>query len=280
MPVNLKELRDYVFREQGLAYDIKDPVFSLVLANEFVLKHAIDSVQKHFDNQSEKMKSFELTRIELDKRLLALQNNLIVTSEALQAAHEKRAGELLAGVQQQFDAVAAEKMDAFLKGVVAASQQEVADLIKSAEATKLKLLQDVGHEAVQIVRDRVARENTTLNQASESFIKASADYTKDIADRQTDLKTAVTSFDTQLQETISERAGFGWMGQIVWMFLSAILTAGGLILALAHGILPMPTQSDLSKEQQHHLDLGASLERHFGEFPQKEQERINAVLSK
>lgn len=215
--------------------------------------------------------------LSLDKNLVQSKDALLGTIEQVKAVHTAHIADLLAASANQMEVVSAEKLDAFTKCALATSQAEVTSIVQSAEAVKEKVLQAVGDECVRIVRERVAKEDSSLTAASKAYTKLTADFETAMVKRHKDALEAVQKFDAALQKSIEDHAQVGWFGRFVGI---AGAVAFGVVIAgllMAKGIIPMPSQS-LSEQQIRHQSWGANLESKFNQFSKKEQDRINQVL--
>lgn len=190
--------------------------------------------------------------------------------ENYKAVHTKHIADLLEASKTQMDAVDATQRDAFIKCAASTSQAVMADIAKNAEAVKAQILKSVGDEAVQIVRDRVSKENTSLSEASTAYKKLTADFESVMVQRHKDAFDAVKRFDQSLQDTIAKRAPMGWFGQGMWLYISSVMGAGTIILSVNFGWLELP-QAPLTSAQQSQITDGLLLEKVWPKLSDKEK---------
>lgn len=212
---------------------------------------------------------------EVDKKLAATKVSIIEVVAQTKEVHNAHISDELALASKKLEAVSAEKFDAFAKNATSTSQALVVDIVRSAEETKAKMLEDLGNEAVRIVRDRVARENTSLSEASKALYDLTEAYKAEMVKRNEDAVKAVSTFSVDLQKTIKAHAPMGRVGQIVWMFVSAVIGAVAIVLALQQGFLPTPEKVALSAQDQDSLNRGKTYDKIYNNLDAHTQSNIH-----
>jgi hypothetical protein len=81
---DIKAIRNHIFATQGLAYDVKDPLFSLIIANEAALAGVTGDIQKRLDASATVLQRLDSTLARIAE-----------TATEMEAAHKKRLTDLV-----------------------------------------------------------------------------------------------------------------------------------------------------------------------------------------
>lgn len=195
----------------------------------------IRAITAHMDDLTSRLEAANqpntlLAGIATEIKLLGELNGKLVQSQAglLNAIEETKSVHRAQLIEQT-----KAQVEIFTRAAGARSTAEMQAIMESGQAARTAILKGVGDEAVKIVKERVAQEKTSLNEASDAFINAKIAFDDAVDESIGKTKVAVKKFDEILQASVDKHKPMGWAGQLISIVLAGFAGATLSVLLLA-----------------------------------------------
>jgi len=226
--------------ERGIRVADDDEIFTLLAFNGILLEESEKKQAQIFAELAGRVEQAKTslvagihTMIDMDKKLVQSKADLLSSVESTKEIHAAHIADRLEASMRQIEAVSAERQDAFIKGAVSTSQAVIADLVKSGEDVKQSVLKGVGDEAVRLVRDRVARERTTLSEASQSFADTGGKFAQLYIELESRVDAQINKFSKGLDQIIAEKTP-SVFASFATTYFAVLVASGTIIFIMKH----------------------------------------------
>lgn len=208
---------------------LTDEVAQHILGKLFELTKSIEVQEDRILHTKEVLVAVIHSMNDTDKKIIQSKTDLLSSLETTKAIHAAHVADLLVASEKQMEAVSAERLDAFIKGSASTSQAVIADIVQNAEAVKQAVVKGVGEEAIRLVRDRVSRENTTLSEASRSFVETGGKFANLYVEREGRINAQIIKFGEALDKIIDKKTPSKWGSFLIAIAANAV-TVGCIAL--------------------------------------------------
>lgn len=273
--LNLNDIKNQIFIQQGLVYDEKDPLFSLLLANELVLGQALNSAQKYFNVQAEKIESFEQSRIALDQRLIQSQQTLAATIGEAEQLHIARLADAATAAKAEIDNQAQAHIERLSREACAIGDDEARHLREQSEKVRVATVSATLGEIQSGVAERLDLGLQGLEKANITFEKQGREFTAALNNITREADGAVKNYDESLRNSARNHRPVGLFGTVA---ISIGCGFAGVLMGVfvfSLGYLQLPERS-LSETEKAQMTNGALLAKAW----QKMSDQDKAQLQK
>lgn len=270
--LNLKDVKDQIFIQQGLVYDEKDPLFSLLLANELVLSQALNSAQEYFNGQAEKIESFEQSRIALDQRLIQSQQTLAATMNEAEKLHIARLADATIAAKAEIENQTQAHIDQIKREVCAITDDEARHLREQSEKAVAATL-----DGIQAgVAAKIEAGLQGLEKVNGTFEKQGHEFTATLGFITKEAGNAVKAYDESLRISAENHQPVGLLWTVLLSLGSGFLGVLIAVFFFSIGWLQMPERS-LSEKEKKQMANGELIQKAWKKMSAEEKEKLQQL---